>query len=141
MVFFDVISRFFTESKKCNDYCGIANTPLSLFKGLWTALWGVESKEKPNELKRFLMSSELRIGLGWKFIIYSFVISMGIWVIQLPDWVLFGQPIDESLSHILLLTPILIELYSIFENLLAINRNMFKQAYKALVFVRDFLKG
>ena len=141
MVAFDVVSRFLTESKKCNDYRGVANTASNLIRGLWPALWGVPDKDNSAEIKRFLMSSDLRTGLGWKIIIYATFISVGIWVAYLPDWVFFGQRLDEFASHLLIMSPVLVELYSIFENLLAVNRFMFTKLYKMLVLIRDFIKG
>lgn len=136
----DIATGFFRESGHYLAANHIQQTPFNLIKGLWCALW--PSKDKYGNDIRYIFSRRLRQGLSAKLEIYPIFLAISIWSFHLPDhWGIFGLELDDLMYYGFSALPILMEIYSIMENLAEIEPVIFGELYTFMSKVRNFMKG
>ena len=132
IIIFDIISRMFCEVLRYNNDAGIDNTILNIILTFFWRAWG-----RLND-KRYLLSDKFSKGISYKvFALYTPILLFS-WIIYLlPDSIsLVGVRVDKFVSDIMLMTPIIIEGFSIIENLNDISQTNKKYVEKIAAFIK-----
>lgn len=116
MMIMDMALRLIAEAVKCNHALGRRGTIPNILKVLcWTGWRRVNGKQ-------YLMSKRLREATFHKMLkshILLFVLAPLSYM--LPDTVMFGMRIDDTLAHLFMMLPIFYEITSLIENTQAID--------------------
>lgn len=117
LVIIDVITRMTSEVIRYNNDAGYSNTFFNVLLGFMYRGW----RELDN--KRYLLSKRFLYGICIKcMFIYSIIMAFSFLIYLLPSRiVLFDTHINQTISDILLLTPLVSEWFSIVENIQSIS--------------------
>ena len=107
LILIDTITKWLAIVMRFNNDNCKANTFYNIFRGVFFRAW----------IPTYLESRKMRESLGLKVTCYVFILIIGIVIYAFPDYSVAGIKVDETIAMFLYLSVVMIELFSIAENL------------------------